>query len=63
MLLLIVFLPFLLFLVISIFGRFLGQNGVSIMSPLLMGINSILAFVSFYKVGVLGETTYITLGT
>jgi len=63
MLLFIVFLPFLLFIVISAFGRFLGQKGVSIMSPILMGINSILAFISFYKVGILGETTYITLGT
>ena len=61
MYLIIVFMPLLGFLTISLFGWFIGKNGSILIATGLMQFSVLLSIVSFYKVALGGEFSYITL--
>jgi len=61
MYLLIVFMPLLGFWTISLFGWFIGKNGSILIATGLMQFSVLLSIVSFYKVALGGEFSYITL--
>jgi len=63
MLLSIIVTPLMVFLVLSFFGRHVGHKGSAIIAPGFMVCNAVLSFGSFYYVGILGNFTYICLGT
>lgn len=63
MLLIIVITPLILFLTLGLFGRFIGHKGASILGPAFMVLNAVASFFAFYFVGILGNFTYICLGT
>lgn len=63
MLLSIIITPLIVFLVLSFFGRFFGQNGAAIIASFFMVGNALCSFVVFYYVGLLGNFSYICLGT
>jgi proton-translocating NADH-quinone oxidoreductase chain L len=63
MLLSIIITPLIVFLVLSFFGRYFGQNGAAIIAPFFMVGNALCSFVAFYHVGLLGNFSYICLGT
>jgi NADH:ubiquinone oxidoreductase subunit 5 (subunit L)/multisubunit Na+/H+ antiporter MnhA subunit len=63
MLLSIIITPLIVFLVLSFFGRYFGQNGAAIIAPVFMVGNALCSFVVFYYVGLLGNFSYICLGT
>jgi NADH:ubiquinone oxidoreductase subunit 5 (subunit L)/multisubunit Na+/H+ antiporter MnhA subunit len=52
-----------IFLALGFFGRWVGHRGAAIIAPGFMVGNSIFSFVAFYYVGLLGNFTYICLGT
>lgn len=55
--------PLIVFLSIGFFGRYVGHNGVAIITSVFMSSNAIFSFVAFYYVGILGNFTYTCLGT
>ena len=55
--------PLIVFLALSFFGRFIGHKGSALIAPICMSVNAVFSFVAFYQVGLLGEFTYICLGT
>ena len=59
----IIILPMLNFLVLSLFGRYLGHVYGSSLAVASMWSNTFLSFYSFYYVGLLGNYTYMCLGT
>ena len=63
MLLCIIMTPLIVFFALSLFGRFLGHKGSRFIAPTFMLGNALFSFVAFYYVGLLGEFTYICLGT
>ena len=63
MLVSIVFIPFITFLVLSLFGRNLGQKGAGFIGVGFITISGVLSCIAFYKVGILGSFKYLTLGT
>jgi NADH:ubiquinone oxidoreductase subunit 5 (subunit L)/multisubunit Na+/H+ antiporter MnhA subunit len=63
MLLSIIITPLIVFLALAFFGRYIGHKGAALIGPVSMLINAIFSFVAFYHVGLLGEFTYICLGT
>ena len=63
MLLSIIMTPLLVFLVLAFFGRHVGHNGAALIAPGFMVGNAVFSFVAFYQVGLLGNFTYICLGT
>jgi proton-translocating NADH-quinone oxidoreductase chain L len=55
--------PLIVFLSLGFFGRFVGHNGAAIIGPGFMLTNALFSFVAFYYVGILGNFTYVSLGT
>ena len=51
------------FLVLSLFGRYLGHVYGPSLAVVSMWGNTFLSFYSFYYVGLLGNYTYMCLGT
>lgn len=63
MYLLIVFLPFLGFCSVSLFGRFMGFKGSSFLTTSLLGVSFFLSLFSFIEAGLLGSSVYIELSS
>lgn len=63
MYLLIVFLPFLSFLVAAFFGRFIGRNGSTIITTGSIFLTAMLSTIAFYEVAIAESNCYIQLGT
>jgi proton-translocating NADH-quinone oxidoreductase chain L len=55
--------PLLVFLALSFFGRFVGHKGAAIIASTFSASTAIFSFVAFYYVGILGNITYVCLGT
>jgi NADH:ubiquinone oxidoreductase subunit 5 (subunit L)/multisubunit Na+/H+ antiporter MnhA subunit len=55
--------PLIIFLSLAFFGRHVGHKGAAILASSFMVGNAIFSFVIFYSVGLLGNFTYICLGT
>ena len=58
----IILLPFFAFCISSIFGRFIGKKGSSILTISFMGFVIILSVVSFFNVGIKNDIYFIDLG-
>ena len=61
MYLLLVFLPFFGFLLVSLFGRFFGYRGAPLISASAVICSALLSFVALYEVGICGSPCYIEL--
>jgi len=61
MYLLLVFLPFFGFLLVTIFGRFFGYRGAPLIASTAVIASSILSFFALYEVGICGSPCYIQL--
>lgn len=63
MYLLVLYFPLFSFLLISLFGRFFGRQGSSIIAFLLMFLTTLVAWFSLYEVGVSKGLVHLTLFT
>ena len=63
MYLLILFIPLLSSSISLLFGRKLGEKGVAIFSTSLIGLTSLLSWISLYEVGIKGNSVYVHLWT
>nr|YP_010377279.1 NADH dehydrogenase subunit 5 [Odontella aurita]QYB22928.1 NADH dehydrogenase subunit 5 [Odontella aurita] len=61
MYLLIVFLPLLGFVYVSLFGRFIGPKGSSILTVNCLILSFLFSVCSFYEVALIGSNTYLKL--
>ena len=59
MYLLLVFLPFFGFLLVTLFGRFFGYRGAPLLSASTVLASAVLSFCALYEVGVCGSPCYI----
>ena len=59
MYLLLVFLPFFGFLLVTLFGRFFGYRGAPLLSTSTVLASAVLSFCALYEVGVCGSPCYI----
>lgn len=59
----ILLIPFLSGIMGGLLGRKLGEKGVGVFTTTLIGLTSILSWISLYKVGLKGETVYLHLWT
>jgi proton-translocating NADH-quinone oxidoreductase chain L len=55
--------PLIVFLFLGFFGRFVGHKGAAIIASAFMVSNALCSFVALYYIGILGNFTYICLGT
>jgi len=58
---LILFLPLLSSITVGLFGRNIGQKGAGIISTISIMITSILCWIAFYEVGLMGKSVYVPL--
>ena len=63
MYLLILFLPFLSFLVAALFGRYIGRNGCAIITVSRIVLTAILSTIAFYEVALASSPCYIEIAT
>jgi len=61
MYLLLVFLPFFGFLLVTLFGRFFGYRGAPLVTTFAVLCSSVLSFIALYEVGICGSPCYIQL--
>jgi NADH-quinone oxidoreductase subunit L len=61
MYLLIVLIPLLSFLTSSLFGRFIGRTGSTLITTSLIFITAILSTIAFYEVAIAETNCYIRL--
>ncbi len=61
MYLLLVFLPFFGFLLVTLFGRFFGYRGAPLVTTFAVLCSSLLSFIALYEVGICGSPCYIQL--
>ena len=59
MYLLLVFLPFFGFLLVTLFGRFFGYRGAPLLSTSTVLASAVLSFCALYEGGVCGSPCYI----
>jgi NADH:ubiquinone oxidoreductase subunit 5 (subunit L)/multisubunit Na+/H+ antiporter MnhA subunit len=63
MYLLVLYLPLLSFILLSLFGRFFGRSGSSIIAFFLMFFTTLISWFSFFEVGVSKSIIYLTVFT
>lgn len=63
MYLLILFLPFLSFIVAACFGRYIGRNGSTFITTSCIFLTAIIGTLAFYEVGVCGSNCYIQIAS
>lgn len=63
MYLLILFLPFLSFLVAALFGRYIGRNGRAIITVPRIVLTAIFPTIAFYEVALASSNCYLELAT
>jgi len=61
MFLTIIFLPFFSFLILSLFGRFIGKRGSAILSVLFMAFVIILSLFGFYDICIVNNIYFVDL--
>lgn len=63
MYLLVLYLPLLSFIMLSLFGRFFGRSGSSIIAFFLMFLTTTISWFSFFEIGLSKSTVYLTVFT
>ena len=61
MYLLILFLPFLSFLIAALFGRYIGRTGATIITTFCIFLTALISTIVFYEVAITGSNCYLQL--